>query len=82
MAIKSKDKAKTQSGKRKRGESMRKVKRYLQSGDITEIAAEVGVTTKTVGNIIAGRSTNWLIAEKLVARAEHNKAIKERAQSL
>jgi hypothetical protein len=61
--------------------SLLEAKKYLGSGDITDIASTVGVTTKTVSNVIYGRSTNWAVAEEILKRAEHNKSLKQRSES-
>jgi hypothetical protein len=69
----------------KRGQirvSLLNAKEYLGHGDYTAIAKESGVTTKTVNNVLNGRRTNWTVAEKILDRAERNKAIKERAESI
>jgi hypothetical protein len=56
------------------------LKKWLGPGDISEIAAEVGVTVKTVGNTLHGRSWNWAVADKIIERAEKNRTIVSRAE--
>jgi hypothetical protein len=67
---------------KKQRPSLAGAKKYLGPNDITEIAAEVGVTVKTVGNTLHGRSWNWEVAKKILERAEQNKEIAVRAGSL
>lgn len=62
--------------------SLKEAKQYLQRGDLKEIAREVGLERGTVSNVLAGRSKNWKVMEKILERAERNKALKERAASI
>jgi len=71
------------TGKRKKtGVDLRAWKQYLQKNDIAEIAEEIGITPQQGSHIMNGNSTNWDFAEKIIARAKRNKAIKEEAESL
>lgn len=62
--------------------ALKKAKKWLGEGEITEIAKEVGVTIHTVANVIAGRSKNFIVAGKILARAKANKAIFDQAKEL
>jgi DNA-binding CsgD family transcriptional regulator len=64
--------------------TLRKAKRWLDNNALTEIAEEVGCSPKTVGNQIHkdNKRPNMLIVQKIIERAEHNKQLKQRAESL
>lgn len=65
-----------------KGVSLKEAKKYLQIGDISEVAKEVGIGKVQASKVMNGKSTNWAFTEKIIARAEYNKAIKERSESL
>lgn len=60
---------------------LRDIKKWLQRGEIREAAKEEGLSRAQVNHIMAGKSkqVNWKFVENLVARAERNKAIAQRA---
>ena len=62
--------------------SLKDAKRYLQRGDLRDIAVETGLKRGQESNVLAGRSKNWTVVEKILQRAERNKALKERAESI
>ncbi|HTF19392.1 MAG TPA: hypothetical protein VK658_15030 [Chryseolinea sp.] len=61
---------------------LRPLKRWLQKGEIAELAAEVGISSRQATNIITGKSANWLYVEKFLVRVERNKALVERCTIL
>jgi hypothetical protein len=63
------------------GISLQEAKKYLQLGEIAEVAKEVGIGKAQASNVMKGRSTNWAFVEKILERAERNKAIKARVDS-
>jgi 3-oxoacyl-[acyl-carrier-protein] synthase III len=63
-------------------EDLQNAKRYLQKGELKEVAAEVGVHKQAVTDVLNGRSVNWNIIEKIIERAEKNKNLVVRAQAL
>jgi hypothetical protein len=65
----------------KTGISLGDAKKYLQRNDLSEIAAEMNLRRGAISNILYGRSKNFRVAEKILERAERNKAIMERAKS-
>lgn len=71
-----------EKGTGKTGASLAELKQYLQKNDLSEIAEEVGITRPQVSNVLAGRSKNWKVVEKLIERAERNKALMNRANSI
>jgi len=65
--------------------NLKKVKRYLSKNDVTEIALEVGVQPRTVSNHIHHTPKmypNALVIEKILERAERNKALRQRVENL
>lgn len=63
-------------------EDLQNAKRYLQRGELKEVAKEVGVHKQAVTDVLNGRSVNWIIIEKIIERAEKNKSLIVRAQAL
>lgn len=61
---------------------LRKLKKWLGPGEISELAREIGISPRQATRIIDGTCQNWAFAEKLIDRAERNKAIRERAEAL
>lgn len=66
----------------KSGLSLTQAKDYLQRNDLTKIAKQVGLTRGQVSNVLHGRSKNWKVVAKILALAEKNKALKERAEQI
>ena len=68
--------------KNRRKVSLATAKQYLQRNDLSEIGKEENLTRGQVSNVLHGRSKNFKVAAKIIARAEQNKAIMERGASL
>jgi hypothetical protein len=64
------------------GLSLAEAKKYLQRNDLSEIAIEAHVSRQTVSGVLHGRTKNFKVAEKIISRAEVNKAIVERGNSI
>lgn len=62
--------------------SLKHLKRYLQRGDLSEIAAEVGISTWQASQVLAGRARNFHFLTKLIERVEQNKALYKKAQGI
>lgn len=62
--------------------SLANAKRYLQKNDISEVAHECGIGVSQASKVMSGKSTNWDFVKKIIERAERNKALQERAQSI
>jgi hypothetical protein len=62
--------------------NLREARKWLGRNEINEVAADCGVSRQTVTNVIAGRATNYIIAEKILTRAEKNKSLKQRADAI
>ena len=75
-------KEKLDAGNSRPAVTLKHAKQYLQKGDLTEIAGEAGVTRAQVSNVLAGRSKNWEIVKKVLERAERNKQLADRGQSI
>lgn len=66
-----------------KGIDLRPLKGWLDKGDIEAVSKEVGLKTpQQASNIMAGRSANFLFAEKIHARAQKNKALKKQIESI
>lgn len=65
-----------------KGIDLRPLKQWLQKGEIEEVANEIGVTPSQASYIISGRSRNFGFVEKILARVEKNKALKDKVESL
>jgi hypothetical protein len=63
-------------------ETLKNAKKYLQRGELKQVAEEVGVGEQSVTDVLAGKYMNWDVVNKVIARAEANKAILERGKSL
>lgn len=65
-----------------KGIDLKPLKKWLQKGEIEEVAKEVGVTPAQASNIISGRSNNFDFAQRLYDRAEKNKALSQKVLSI
>lgn len=68
--------------RRAKATSLKSAKKWLSRGDLVEIATECGVTKQWISAIISDSSKDFAIAEKIIQKAEHNKALVERSQAL
>jgi hypothetical protein len=66
----------------KTGVSLAEAKKYLQRNDLSDIAKEEGLKRGQISNVLHGRSKNFSVVEKILLRAERNKALMERAKSI
>lgn len=71
----------TEAKNRKKA-NLRHLKKYLQKGEIAEIAAEVGISTWQASQVIAGHAKNFMFLTKLIDRVERNKSLYEKAQAI
>lgn len=65
-----------------KGFDLKHLKQWLQKGEIEEVAKEVGITPSQASNIISGKSSNYSFVEKILERAERNKALKLKVDSI
>jgi hypothetical protein len=54
------------------------IKKHLNKGDLTKIAADFNVSRTTVSLVFRGERNNIRILEAIIEKAEQNKAITEK----
>lgn len=62
--------------------TLHNLKKWLQKGELSEIAAEVGISNWQASQVMAGRSKNILFLTKIMERALHNKSLYEKARAI
>lgn len=62
--------------------SLAKAKQWLQKNDISEVAKECGIGVYQASKVMTGKSSNWDFVAKILERAERNKALAEKVDSL
>lgn len=65
-----------------KGFDLRPLKKWLQKGEIEEIAKETGIHPTQATNIIKGKSLHVDFVSRFLERVEKNKALKDKVDLL